>query len=407
MSPARIVETPNDKPAFPDLGLYVVGVAPCYPERHNPQKEGLRNYATKMYPMTPALDKVLAIADNAGIDYRACAFENDSDFLTSPEPPTLARQRELYLTVGVGLTVNAARKAIAEWGGSPAEITHIVGVSSTTFSNPGMDYFVAQALGLRPDVERVLLHGVGCAGGLAGLRTAAQLACAATLLRRPARVLIVACELGTVSLRTELDIITKTQEVHIPVALFADAGSALILSNTVGAEPHKPVYELLGWEQTTVPETGGDITFDITPGGWHAGLTHRVPKIASTALPPAFASLTSRLPASSPAAPTDASEYDWAIHPGGAKVLLDAQKVMGLTPEHTRASWDVYRRHGNTSSATIFSVLSRLREPEMGKGRSHVLACAFGPGVVVEGCVLRRCELGGDSGSEDEGTAAQ
>lgn len=64
---------------------------------------------------------------------------------------------------------------------------------------------------------------------------------------------------------------------------------------------------------------------------------------------------------------------------------------MGLTEEHMRASWDIYRKHGNTSSATIFCVLSRLREDDMGKGRDFVVACAFGPGISVETCILRRC----------------
>lgn len=121
-------------------------------------------------------------------------------------------------------------------------------------------------------------------------------------------------------------------------------------------------------------------------------MTHRVPKLTSTAVPTIFSDLTSRVPSvqavlSNPTA----TDFDWAVHPGGAKVLVDVAKVMGLEEEHLRASWDVYRNHGNTSSATIFSVLHKLRSTEMGEGRDFVIACAFGPGIAVETSVLKRC----------------
>lgn len=44
--------------------------------------------------------------------------------------------------------------------------------------------------------------------------------------------------------------------------------------------------------------------------------------------------------------------------------------------------------YGNSSSATIISVLSRLSRME--KGRKEVIACAFGPGIALEMMVLRR-----------------
>lgn len=61
---------------------------------------------------------------------------------------------------------------------------------------------------------------------------------------------------------------------------------------------------------------------------------------------------------------------------------------MDLTPVHFRASWDIYVNHGNSSSATIFSVMNRLRE--MGDGKEYVVGCAFGPGISVEMAMLRR-----------------
>ena len=61
-----------------------------------------------------------------------------------------------------------------------------------------------------------------------------------------------------------------------------------------------------------------------------------------------------------------------------------------------RASYETYTKHGNSGSATIFSVLDRLRAEDLdamasgGRARDHVIACAFGPGIAVETCLLKR-----------------
>lgn len=60
---------------------------------------------------------------------------------------------------------------------------------------------------------------------------------------------------------------------------------------------------------------------------------------------------------------------------------------MNLTPEHLRASYEIYMKYGNSSSATIISVLNKLRESE---GKENVVACAFGPGIALEMMILRR-----------------
>ncbi|KAJ0328791.1 hypothetical protein COL5a_004576 [Colletotrichum fioriniae] len=89
-------------------------------------------------------------------------------------------------------------------------------------------------------------------------------------------------------------------------------------------------------------------------------------------------------------------DFDWAMHPGGATILSGAEATMGITSYHMRASYDTYINHGNSSSATIFSVMDRLRSKDMdavapeGRARDYVVGCAFGPGISVEMCMLKR-----------------
>lgn len=126
-------------------------------------------------------------------------------------------------------------------------------------------------------------------------------------------------------------------------------------------------------------------------------LTQRVPTLASAAVPAMFEDLVSRVPELVDQGKYKASDYDWALHPGGATVLTGVEKAMHLTPEHLRASYEIYITHGNSSSATIFSVMQRLME---GPTTDHIVSCAFGPGISVEMMLLKRVKPGLRTGSE-------
>lgn len=69
---------------------------------------------------------------------------------------------------------------------------------------------------------------------------------------------------------------------------------------------------------------------------------------------------------------------------------------MNISAEHMRASYDTYIKHGNSSSATVISVMDRLRQKDMdelapgGKVKDFVVGCAFGPGIAIEMCMLKR-----------------
>ena len=370
------------------------------------------------------MKKVLSINRYTGIDQRSSIGTPDHPLVNQFTPPTIAELHAVFMSDGVPLAVTAARKALAEARVDPAEITHMVSTTCTDSANPGFDHFVAKALDLPATTEKVLLHGVGCSGGLAALRTAANLALGHTHRRKPARVLIVALEISTTLVRSELESIHESQETRIGAALFSDCASAILLSNSLPnpsqPPPPPPIYHLLTWHHQTLPSTEPDLGFDAHPQGWKVILSPRVPSLTQSALLPAFTTLLSTTPLQT----TPPAEFDWAMHPGGATILTGAERALGITPEHMRASYDTYIKHGNSSSATVVSVMDRLRGKEMdglapgGRVREFVVGCAFGPGISVEMCLLRRgqgvfgrggletppeTESEGGSGGSDEG----
>lgn len=216
---------------------------------------------------------MLTINRYTGIETRAAVGEVDHPLVNQKDPPNITALNDFFRHEGVRLSVNACRKAIEEWGGDLSEITHVVSTTCTNSANPGFDHFVVKELGINPSIEKILLHGVGCSGGLAAIRAAASLALGSSFRKKPARILVMACEISSLLVRSELESIDKDQTTRIGVCLFSDCASACILSNGVGSEPFgsKPVFYLLGWEHKIIEDTEDDLGFDVDPLGGPLG----------------------------------------------------------------------------------------------------------------------------------------
>jgi type III polyketide synthase len=342
------------------------------------------------------MEKVLSINNFTGIETRSSIGTSEHPLVNNTAPPSIADLHTTFVTDGIPLAVSAARKAMVEAHIDAAQITHVVSTTCTDSANPGFDHFVAKELGLSSSVEKVLLHGVGCSGGLATLRTAANLALGHRFRGRPARILCIALEISTTLVRSELESIDKSQETRIGVCLFSDCASAVVLSNGVGEATAEPVYELLGWDHRVVPDTESDLGFEVDPLGWKVVLSPRVPALTEQCLAPTFADLMASVEPRLPKTYREAQHFDWAMHPGGLTILTNAERTLNISADHMRASYHRYMEHGNSSSATIFSVMDHLRSKEMdsyapgGRAKDYVVGCAFGPGITVEMCMLKR-----------------
>ncbi|RKF76337.1 Chalcone synthase 2 [Golovinomyces cichoracearum] len=379
---------------FDQVNLSIIGIAAEYPPfKHEPKV--LDKLAKLYYPESAALDKVRMINRYTGIDSRSAIVADDFPLVNMKNAPNISQLSAEFLTKGVALAVAAARKALLEAQTSASEITHIVSTTCTNSANPGFDHFVMKELGITQPVEKVLLQGIGCSGGLAALRTAANLALGHTFRGLPARILVVALDICSLLIRSELDSIVELEEARVGVTLFSDCGSSLVLSNGLGHQTAEPVYELLGWDHRLIPDSDKDLRFDAHPNGWKVVLSPQVPKLTCGVVKPGFDVLMKSMHNLPPNYKVP-SDFDWALHPGGSTILTGVEKELNLSSEHLRASYDIYMNHGNSSSPTVLAVLSRLRDKDMdgyapgGKVKDFVFSASFGPGITVETCLLKR-----------------
>ena len=90
------------------------------------------------------------------------------------------------------LACDASSAAIKQWGGSAADITHIVFCSSTgSITMPALDTVLCRRLGLRGDIKRLNVENMGCLGGFKCLALANEFAIA-----KPDNiVLVVVCDI--------------------------------------------------------------------------------------------------------------------------------------------------------------------------------------------------------------------
>ena len=183
------------------------------------------------------------------------------------EPLGWPERNAAYLEGAAELFFDAAKGALDAAGVRAADVDTVVTVSSTGIATPSLEARVAGRIGFRPDVERVPVFGLGCAGGVSGVSIGARLAQS----RPGSLVLVVAVELCTLAFR--LDKLTK--ENIVATALFGDGAAACVLRS---GETGIAAVEMSG--QHTWPDTLDIMGWDVDPEGFGVIFDRAIPPFA-------------------------------------------------------------------------------------------------------------------------------
>jgi len=287
--------------------------------------------------------------------------------------PGMAQRNDAYKVEAPKLAYQAAEKAIKAWGGDPSTITHVISVSCTGVIAPGIEFNLMQHLNLIPSTQRLGINLMGCFGAFKGLAVAHSFA-----LENPNnRILLVCTELCSLHFQVEQNL-----DNMLANSLFSDGAAAVIVGSnpTPNETPHLEIHNKgsLGIDNSTEK-----MKWEAGDQGFVMKLSHTVPVLLSRKIGSFVDSLVN--PHFSP------TDCDWAIHPGGKSVIQAIEKALSLEPTQTQASWDTLAAYGNMSSATFLFVLNRLIEQKSQK--KWTLGLGFGPGLSVEGILLRRAHV--------------
>ena len=344
----------------------LVSLETAVPEHVIPQQEAAALAARLFGHRTPDYGRLAGIFDATGIDTRQSVRPLD----WFAQPRGWEERAEAYLD-GAGRLFDAvARKAIAAAALAPRDIDTIVTVSSTGIATPTLDARAARRLGIRPDVRRVPVFGLGCAGGASGLGLAARLAAA-----EPGRnVLLVVLELCTLAFR--LDKPTKANIVA--TALFGDGAAACVVR--AGPQPGG-LARIEASGEHLWPDTIDIMGWAVDPHGLDVIFSRSIPSFAQARIGTAVEAILNR-------AGLRACDIDrFVCHPGGAKVVAALERGLALEDGTLDLERKVLGRHGNMSAPTVLFVLERL----LAQGcPDRVLLSAMGPGFSLSAVSLRR-----------------
>ena len=252
-----------------------------------------------------------------------------------------------------------ALQAVEALGRPVGDVTHFILTSCTGFVAPGLEQILAQKLGLRSDLQRLLVGFMGCCAAVPALRAAQSI----VLADPAARVLVVNVELCTLHLQE-----TTQLDTALSFLLFGDGAAAALVT----AEPEGLCMG--DFVSVAIPDTEDHITWHIGDQGFIMHLSGKVPGAISRTL------------RDSPQAVLRGDAVQnidlWAVHGGGRTILDAVQAGLELPAEALAPSRAVLAAHGNMSSATVMFVLAAMMR-SAAPGQTG-LAMAFGPGMAAE-----------------------
>ncbi len=335
----------------------VLAVATAVPPYELGQAEVMRRIELALGPRSREIMRLLPMFGNTGIHRRYSSvpiewYESLHDW---------RERNRVYLDSALELLEAATRRVLISAGRSVDEIDAIVAVSTTGIATPSLDALLMERMGLRRDVRRLPIFGLGCAGGAIGLSRAAAMA----LSHPGSLVLFLVVELCALCFRR--DDFSKSNIVA--TALFGDgAAAALISSEGEGAH-------IGGGGEYTWPDSLDVMGWDVTQEGLKAIFSRDIPELITTKLHDVAVAFLAQHGLSL----RDIDSF--VCHPGGAKVLDALEVAFELEPGTLDTSRDVLRDYGNMSAATVMFVLERT----IGDSRPwrRALVSALGPGFTA------------------------
>ncbi len=364
------------------MSFAILGLGTALPACVFPQEDAVRVAQVlclepRQMPLVPVLyrqteieQRYLALGSQLVRDVIDGTRHSESPFLPSGAPddpgPTTHQRMQIYVEKAFPLALQAARQALDESGVPADGVTHLVTVSCTGFSAPGVDVGLLKSLGLRPTVERTHIGFMGCHGALNGLRVARAL----TAAEPGACVLLCAVELCSLHFHYGWD-----PKKVVSNALFGDGAAALVGRATERTD----CWRVAANGARLFPDCEYAMTWNIGDHGFAMTLSTKVPNLIEANLRPWLESWLARHGL------RIEDIGSWAIHPGGPRILNAVAETLGLDRQATEVSREVLTQHGNMSSPTVLFILDRLRR--RGAARPCV-AMGFGPGLAAEAALF-------------------
>ncbi len=250
------------------------------------------------------------------------------------------------------------------------EITHLISVSCTGMSAPGLDLQVIEAMRLQKDIFRTSVNFMGCYAAIHALKMA-KMICDSDA---KANVVLVCTELCTLHFQKEY-----TQDNATSSMLFADGSAAVLVSN----KSFQNSLHLDSFYSEVIFQGKNDMSWQLSNEGFIMKLSAYIPDLIQHDIVQFVASALSE------ASLSREDITHWCIHPGGKKIIDVIETKLGLSSNDTQPARNVLSQYGNMSSPTILFVLKEMMN-NINRSSANVFGLAFGPGLTIESFIATK-----------------
>ena len=281
--------------------------------------------------------------------------------------PDLEQRMQWYQRYAARLSLQAIEKCVENFSGN--EITHLITVSCTGMSAPGLDLELLELLALPPTTFHTSVNFMGCYAAIHALKIADAF-CKAD---KKANVLIVCTELCTLHFQNEHTIDNITSSM-----LFSD-GSAAVL---VTGNEEQGGLNIDHFYSTVSLKGKKDMAWELSSKGFLMTLSGYIANLIEED----FNSLVTNAVAAAGLHKEEITQ--WCIHPGGKKILEAVHKSLGFTNGQLQSCYTILKEYGNMSSPTVLFVLEKIMNELKANNQDKIFGAAFGPGLSMETFIL-------------------
>lgn len=342
----------------------IAGVGTALPDNYVSQEEltaALRQLWLRRYGDASRFDRLQGAL---GINGRYLALPMGDYYAID----SFAKGNDAWLRVAPELAEAASRKALERAGLEPREIDHVFFVTVTGIATPTIDVALANRLGMRRDLKRTPIFGLGCGAGAAGLARTADYV--RGFPRE--RALLVAVELCSLTLQKD----DLSAANIIASGLFGDGAAAVVVAGSDRAEAAMP--RVIATRSILFPDTQRIIGWDVVDGGFKIVLSAHLTELVRSNI----AREIDDFLAAKALRRSDIAH--WIAHTGGPKVLRILEDELRLPDGALARSWRSLKSTGNLSSASVLFMLEDIVNSGEAKPGDYGVMIAMGPGFSIE-----------------------
>lgn len=314
--------------------------------------------------------KIKSIFENSHIQSRHLCLppaDEHGELITENQQQLLQKHQTVALHIGQ----LAIQRALAKANLTVQEIDYLAVVSTTGFQCPGLSAQFIQALGMRPDVQRIDIVGMGCNAGLNGMQPVVN-----HCLVNPDAVGLLLC----VEVCSAMYVVDGTINTAVVNSLFGDGAAAAVISaRALAVTQCGP--KVLAFGSHVIPDALDVMRLDFVDDKFAFYLDKQTPYLLGQQIHIPVEKLLQRF---------DLKVRDidhWLIHSGGKKVIDSIKYALNISDHDVRHTLNVLRDFGNLSSGSFLFSQQQLLQENVANSGDLVFMMTMGPGATIECCL--------------------